>query len=70
MYIEGANMFCKICKQEKTKNPVTRGTCTRFVDHSNRVWNGKVCPDCYKEYNRERMRKTRASKKLQNALES
>lgn len=61
-------MICKICKKDKTKEPVARGSCTRFVDENSRIWNGKVCPDCYKEYNRERMRKSRASKKVEEAL--
>jgi len=63
-------MFCKICKKEKVKQPVSRGICTRFVDENNRIWNGKVCPDCYKEYNRDRMRKSRAEKKLKEVLQS
>jgi len=61
-------MICKFCKKDKPKEPVARGNCTRFVDENNRVWNGKVCPDCYKEYNRNRMRKSRASKKLEQDL--
>lgn len=61
-------MFCKICKKEKIKHPVIRGNSTRFLDDSNRLWNGKVCPDCYKEYNRSRMRKARAEKKLQESF--
>jgi len=56
-------MICKICQEEKSKLPQIRGSSTRFVDDYNRLWNGKVCPDCYKIYNRERMRK----KRLQNA---
>jgi hypothetical protein len=49
-------MQCKVCNEEKIKIPVTRKSTTRFVDENNRLWNGKVCPDCYKKYNRERMR--------------
>jgi hypothetical protein len=52
-------MICKICKKDKQKIPVIKGSCTRFVDVDDRVWNGKQCPDCYKEYNRNRMRSTR-----------
>lgn len=52
-------MICKSCNEEKTKEPVIRKDVTRFVDHLNRLWNGKVCPDCYKVYNRERMRTKR-----------
>lgn len=52
-------MKCKVCEAEKLKIPKVRGRSTRFVDENDRLWNGKVCPDCYKEYNRERMRLTR-----------
>ena len=52
-------MKCKVCEEDKVKNPEARGNSTRFVDENSRLWNGKVCPDCYKEYNRERMRRTR-----------
>ncbi len=52
-------MKCKVCEAEKLKIPEVRGRSTRFVDENDRLWNGKVCPDCYKEYNRERMRLTR-----------
>ena len=58
-------MLCKICKEEKTKEPISKGDHTRFVDESGRLWNGKVCPDCYKIYNRERMRKARQKSKNQ-----
>lgn len=58
-------MFCKICKEEKNKTPISKGDHTRFVDDNNRLWNGKVCPDCYKVYNRERMRKARGKLKKQ-----
>ena len=68
MYIGDTNMSCKICKEEKIKQPCSRGNDTRFVDENNRLWNGKVCRDCYRAYNRERMRKSRASKKLKEAL--
>lgn len=55
-------MTCKICKEEKVKEPIIRNDTTRFVDHNSKLWNGKVCPDCYKLYNKERMRKKRAEK--------
>ncbi len=55
-------MTCKTCKEEKVKQPVIRNDTTRFVDHNNKLWNGKVCPDCYKTYNKERMRKKRSEK--------
>jgi hypothetical protein len=63
-------MICKNCKEDKAKDPIIRKDVTRFVDESGRLWNGKVCPACYKQYNRERMRKARASKKLEESLES
>jgi hypothetical protein len=56
-------MVCKICKEDKHKEPVIRKSVTRFVDHLGRLWNGKVCADCYKIYNRERMKKQRQLKK-------
>jgi len=56
-------MFCKICKQDKIKNPITRGSSTRFINENNKLWNGKTCPDCYKIYNRERMRLKRFQQK-------
>ena len=55
-------MICKNCKEEKVKEPIIRKDVTRFVDQSGRLWNGKVCPDCYKVYNRERMRLKRLQK--------
>jgi type II secretory ATPase GspE/PulE/Tfp pilus assembly ATPase PilB-like protein len=55
-------MICKSCNEEKTKEPVIRKDVTRFVDQLGRLWNGKVCPDCYKVYNRERMRTKRLQK--------
>lgn len=63
-------MICKMCKEDKCKEPVIRGNVTRFVDDSGHVWNGKVCPECYKNYNRERMRKSRSTKKVENALKT
>jgi hypothetical protein len=57
-------MVCKICKEDKVKEPVVRSNNTRFVDQNNRLWNGKTCPDCYKEYNKLRMRKKRNPHKL------
>lgn len=63
MYIEGASMICKNCKEDKVKEPVIRNDVTRFVDEKNRLWNGKICPDCYRVYNKERMRKHRIAKK-------
>jgi type II secretory ATPase GspE/PulE/Tfp pilus assembly ATPase PilB-like protein len=62
MYIGEPNMICKICKEEKIKEPVIRKDTTRFVDHNSKLWNGKVCPDCYKIYNKDRMRKKRSEK--------
>lgn len=52
-------MNCKICKQEKVKKPDVRGKTIRYLDDKDRLWNGLTCPDCYKMYNRERMRKKR-----------
>jgi hypothetical protein len=49
-------MLCKACKEYKIKEPTIRKNVTRFVDQLGRLWNGKVCPDRYKIYNRERMR--------------
>ena len=66
MYIEGANMICKICKEEKIKQPVIRGTVTRFVDELGKLWNGKVCSCCYRNYNRDRMRNKRKQLKAGN----
>ena len=59
-------MVCKICKEDKQKEPVIRGNVTRFVDESSRLWNGKVCPDCYRSYNRERMKNKRRQLKVGN----
>jgi type II secretory ATPase GspE/PulE/Tfp pilus assembly ATPase PilB-like protein len=63
MYIEGTTMICKTCKEDKQKEPIIRGGVTRFVDAGNRMWNGKVCPDCYRFYNRQRMQLKRKSLK-------
>lgn len=57
-------MVCKICKKDLVKEPISRGNHTRFVDENGKLWNGKVCPDCYKIYNRERMRIKRKTKVL------
>ena len=56
MYIEDAIMICKSCKKDVTKEPVMRNDVTRFIDQSGKLWNGKQCPECYRAYNRERMR--------------
>lgn len=58
-------MICKSCNEDKPKEPIIRKDVTRFVDESGRLWNGKVCPDCYKIYNRERMRTNRLKKQSQ-----
>jgi hypothetical protein len=63
MYIGDTSMVCKICNSDKAKEPVIRKDTTRFVDESGRMWNGKQCPDCYKEYNRQRMRSKRKAQK-------
>ncbi len=62
-------MICKICKEDKEKEPVFRSNVTRFVNQSGQLWNGKVCPDCYRTYNRERMRKKRQEKKSNDPLD-
>jgi hypothetical protein len=62
MYIGDTSMVCKICHQDKCKEPVIRKDTTRFADESGRLWNGKQCPDCYKEYNKQRMRLKRKEK--------
>jgi hypothetical protein len=54
-----------MCKEEKQKDPVIRKDVTRFVDENGKLWNGKVCPNCYRNYNRERMRKKRSEKALE-----
>ena len=59
-------MICKVCKENKQKEPVIRGNVSRFVNESNRLWNGKVCPDCYRVYNRERMKNKRKQLKAGN----
>ena len=69
MYIEGVFMDkCKNCNLSKQKTPVTKGNITRFVDENNKVWNGKQCPDCYKEYNRNRMRLSRQKQNVNEPL--
>jgi hypothetical protein len=55
-------MKCKMCGIEKPKSPVVRGKHVRFCQEDGRLWNGNQCSDCYKEYNKERMRRTRAAK--------
>ena len=55
-------MICKTCKEDKIKEPVIRKETTRFVDQNGKLWNGKVCPDCYRKYNRERMKLARQNK--------
>lgn len=59
MYLGEYNMLCKTCNKEKKKIPVIRGTITRFIDENNKFWNGKQCSDCYRLYNKERMKKAR-----------
>ena len=56
-------MVCKECGKDKTKEPVIRSNGVRFVDADLRLWNGKQCPDCYKTYNRQRMRLKRLQEK-------
>jgi hypothetical protein len=60
-------MICKICQEDKEKTPVIRNDVTRFVDEKGRLFNGKVCPDCYKVYNRARMKATRNKQSEQSA---
>ena len=55
-------MKCKECNEEKTKSPLVRGKHIRFCDKDGRIWNGKLCPDCYQKYNKERMRLSRLPK--------
>ena len=51
---------CKVCKKtDLVKDPVIRNDVTRFIDESGRIWNGLVCPSCYKLYNKARMKATR-----------
>lgn len=50
---------CKMCNEEKSKTPQIFGNNCLFVDDQGRRWNGKQCPDCYKEYNKKRMRQVR-----------
>jgi hypothetical protein len=53
-------MTCKNCLEDKIKEPVIRNEVTRFVDKNSKLWNGKMCPDCYRDYNRKRMRLKRS----------
>jgi type II secretory ATPase GspE/PulE/Tfp pilus assembly ATPase PilB-like protein len=55
-------MKCKTCKEEVEKKPIIRNGVTRFVDAKGQLWNGKVCGDCYRLYNKERMKVTRSNK--------
>lgn len=63
-------MVCKECKLDRVKSPVTQGKHVRFADEHGRIWNGKICPDCYKLYNKERMRRTRKPVLAQNPQET
>lgn len=63
-------MTCKSCLKDKSKEPVIRNNVTRFVDENSRLWNGKMCPDCYKNYNRERMRIKRSQSQQLESLNS
>jgi hypothetical protein len=57
-------MNCKVCKEEKEKHPIIRNNVTRFIDKDGKMWNGKMCSDCYRSYNRDRMRIKRLSIKI------
>jgi len=59
-------MICKQCGEDKTKEPVIRSNGVRFIDDRGRLWNGKQCADCYRVYNRERMRLKRLQEKSQD----
>ena len=63
-------MTCKSCLKDKSKEPVIRNDVTRFIDENNRLWNGKICPDCYRNYNRERMRIKRSQSQQLESLNS
>ena len=63
-------MTCKSCLKDKSKEPVIRNDVTRFIDENNRLWNGKMCPDCYRNYNRERMRIKRSQSQQLESLNS
>lgn len=52
-------MKCKECKEKKVKKPEIRNGVTRYFTEDGRMWNGKICPSCYKIYNRNRMRNSR-----------
>lgn len=53
------SQVCKVCKEKKYKKAIKKGIVYRFVDELNRLWNGKMCPDCFKGYNKEKMREAR-----------
>lgn len=55
-------MKCRTCEEDKVKSPVIRGKHVRFCDINGKIWNGLDCPDCYKLYNKERMRLSRLNK--------
>lgn len=59
-------MVCKVCGEDKHKEPIIRGSVTRFIDETGKLWNGKMCSECYRSYNRERMRNKRKQLKAGN----
>ena len=63
-------MTCKSCLKDKSKEPIIRNNVTRFIDENSRLWNGKMCPDCYRNYNRERMRIKRSQSQQLESLNS
>ncbi len=44
---------CKCCGQIKIKNVIKLDKKISYVDENNRLWLGKYCPDCKKQYNKQ-----------------
>ena len=66
--IPGDYRHCNVCLQLKyriaTGEFFPNKKDRKFTDETGHLWNGKVCPSCFKEQTRLRMKERRQKKKL------
>jgi len=55
---------CVRCHQTKVKIKLRAKGSYRYEDMEGNYWNGKTCPDCFKEVKRINIRKQREAKRV------
>lgn len=64
---------CRICGQIKTRKQAGEfdSKNKRWIDETDRQWNGRKCPDCVVELNKtaQKERRDKAKQKLKELLE-